>query len=186
MISDIARRSFGTSGKVAGRTLEGFAVVYNDESRTIRELGRTFTERIAPGAFRSSLDSGADIKLYYEHDTRMPLARTVSGTLRLSSESTGLRFSADIPETTLGNDVKTLLDRGDLTGEMSFGFRVIKDEWNKERTARTVHSAELLEISLVQNPAYPNTHSALRSVADAAHNARTLTIRARKAKNDVG
>ena len=61
MISDIARRSFGTSGKVAGRTLEGFAVVYNDESRTIRELGRTFTERIAPGAFRSSLDSGADI-----------------------------------------------------------------------------------------------------------------------------
>jgi hypothetical protein len=166
---------------VDGNTLAGIAITYNNDSRTINERGLRFTERIAPGAFDSAL-SGADVKLYYNHDVSMPLARTISKTLTLSSTAQGIAFSADIPDTTLGRDIKTLLQRGDLTGEMSFGFIVRDDSWNKERTERIVRKADLLEISLVQDPAYPNTHSALRSF-EAARNARTITLRGRMIAN---
>ena len=97
----------------------------------------------------------------------MPLARTQSGTLKLDSRADGLHYTATLPDTTLGNDVRELLTRGDLTGAMSFGFFVTRDTWSKDRTERTVNAATLVEVSLVQDAAYPQTTSSLRHV-DAA------------------
>ena len=68
----ISHRDFTSAPSVEGRTLTGIAAVYGQPSRLIREQGRTFTERIAPGAFGAI----ADVKLYYNHDASMPLART--------------------------------------------------------------------------------------------------------------
>ena len=158
----ISRRDFTGVSKVEGRTLRGVAAVYGQPSRPITEQGRTFTERIAPGAFGSSLDT--DIKLYYNHNASMPLARTKSGTLELADSPSGLQYEASLPDTTLGNDVRALLERGDLSGEMSFGFYVVADTWNKAKTERTVNSARLVEISVVVDAAYPQTTSSLRHV----------------------
>jgi len=117
----ISRRDFTAAEQsIDGRTLAGYAAVYGQDSREIVEGGRKFTERIAPGAFNETLSSGADVKLFYNHDASMPLARTRSKTLTLKSDRNGLAFSAELPDTTLGRDIKTLLERGDLTGEMSF------------------------------------------------------------------
>jgi HK97 family phage prohead protease len=171
----ISRRDISSAPKVEGRTLSGVAAVYGQQSRTITEHGRTFVERIAPGAFGDL--TNADVKLYYNHDMRMPLARTKSGSLELNDGADGLRYSTVLPDTTLGNDVRTLLERGDLTGEMSFGFYVAKDEWNAARTERTVQQATLVEISVVQDAAYPQTSSALRSAATIATRMRTLRLR---------
>lgn len=178
----ISKRSISTDHAIEGRTLSGYAALYNSKSKVISERGATFRETISPNAFADTLKSGADVKLYYNHDSGMPLARTSAKTLSISSDETGLRFSAELPDTTLGNDVRVLLGRGDLTGEMSFGFRVVSDTWNSDRTERTINSAQLLEISIVQDAAYPNTYSALRSAGDCA-NARTLTLRKRKAEH---
>jgi HK97 family phage prohead protease len=165
----ISRRFIeATEQKLDGRTLAGYAAVYNEESREIVENGRSFVEKIAPGAFRGTLDEDEDVKLLYNHDPKMPLARTRSGTLSLKSDRTGLQFSASLPETTLGNDVRALLARGDLSGEMSFGFFVEEDAWNPRRTERVVKRAKLVEISIVQDAAYPQTSSSLRSVDAAA------------------
>jgi HK97 family phage prohead protease len=162
----ISRRDVtATEQTIDGRTLAGYAAVYGQDSREIVEQGRKFKERIAPGAFNETLSSGADVKLYYNHDASMPLARTKSGTLRLRSDRNGLAFEAQLPETTLGNDVRALLERGDLTGEMSFGFFVNEDSWNKDRTQRLVRKATLVEVSIVQDAAYPQTSSSLRSVS---------------------
>jgi HK97 family phage prohead protease len=175
----ISRRTLeATEQKVDGRTLAGYAAVYGQDSREIVENGRTFTERIAPGAFNETLSGGGDVKLYYNHDTSMPLARTRSGTLKLRSDRNGLAFEATLPDTTLGNDVRALLERGDLSGEMSFGFYVREDSWNKDRTERLVKRAELIEVSIVQDAAYPQTSSALRSVADRERISRALYLRA--------
>ena len=162
----ISRRDIGTTQAVEGRTLSGVAAVYGQQSREISEGGRTFTERIAPGAFGESVRG--DVKLLYNHDPRMPLARSRSGTLALEDRADGLHYRAALPETTLGNDVKTLLERGDLSGEMSFGFYVTRDEWNAKRTERTVREARLVEISVVVDAAYPQTSSSLRHVDAAA------------------
>ena len=64
----ISRRDFTSSPSVEGRTLTGIAAVYDKPSRLIREQGRSFTERIAPGAFGTV----GDVKLYYNHDASMP------------------------------------------------------------------------------------------------------------------
>ena len=156
-----------TEQTIDGRTLAGYAAVYGQDSREIVEGGRKFVERIAPGAFNETLASKGDVKLYYNHDASMPLARTRSGTLTLRSDRNGLAFAATLPDTTLGNDVRALLERGDLSGEMSFGFYVTEDSWNKDRTQRLVKKASLVEVSIVQDAAYPQTSSSLRSVSAA-------------------
>jgi HK97 family phage prohead protease len=170
------RKLEATEQKLEGRTLAGYAAVYGQDSREIVEGGRKFVERIAPGAFNETLSSGADVKLYYNHDASMPLARTRSGTLKLKSDRNGLAFSATLPETTLGNDVRALIERGDLSGEMSFGFYVTEDSWNKDRTERLVKKAQLVEVSIVQDAAYPQTTSSLRNVSAAYRNAAILRL----------
>lgn len=165
----ISRRMIETEEqKLDGRTLAGYAAVYGQDSREIVEHGRAFVERIAPGAFNGTLSSGADVKLLYNHDASMPLARTRSGTLKLRSDRSGLAFETTLPDTTLGNDVRALLERGDLSGEMSFGFFVEDESWNSKRTERLVKRAKLVEVSIVQDAAYPQTSSSLRSVDAAA------------------
>lgn len=164
----ISRRDFTAAEQsIDGRTLAGYAAVYGQDSREIVEGGRKFTERIAPGAFNETLSSGADVKLYYNHDASMPLARTRSGTLQLKSDRNGLAFTASLPDTTLGNDVRALIERGDLSGEMSFGFFVVEDSWSKDRSQRLVKKAQLVEVSIVQDAAYPQTSSSLRGVSAA-------------------
>lgn len=173
----ISRRDFTAAEQsIDGRTLAGYAAVYGQDSREIVENGRKFVERIAPGAFNETLSSGADVKLFYNHDASMPLARTRSGTLKLRSDRNGLAFEAKLPETTLGNDVRALLERGDLSGEMSFGFYVSEDSWNKDRSQRLVKRAQLVEVSIVQDAAYPQTSSSLRSVSAAYTEAAYLRL----------
>jgi HK97 family phage prohead protease len=163
----ISRRNLELSEqRVEGATLAGYAAVYGEQSRELVEGGRAFTERIAPGAFGDSVRG--DVKLYYNHDASQPLARTSSGTLKLKSDRAGLAFEADLADTQLGRDVRELLKRGDLSGEMSFGFYVEEDSWNRTRTERLVKRARLVEISIVQDAAYPQTSSSLRGVRAAA------------------
>ena len=185
----ISRRDFTAAEQsIDGRTLAGYAAVYGQDSREIVEGGRKFTERIAPGAFNETLSSGADVKLYYNHDASMPLARTRSKTLTLRSDRNGLAFSAELPDTTLGRDIKTLLERGDLSGEMSFGFFVNEDSWNKDRTQRLVKKASLVEVSIVQDAAYPQTSSSLRGVSAAYTEAvyARLALHFRRMSDHVG
>jgi uncharacterized protein len=160
----ISRRDIGSVEQaIDGRTLSGVAAVYGQRSRELREGGRVFTEVIRAGAFGGSV--AGDVKLYYNHDASMPLARTRSNTLTLTDRADGLHYSATLPETSLGNDVRALMARGDLSGEMSFGFYVERDSWNAKRTERTVEAARLVEISIVVDAAYPQTSSQLRSAS---------------------
>ena len=164
----------------SGNTLTGYAILWDAESRTIHEQGRVFTERIARGAFDASIDNKTDdIKLYYNHDSSMPLARTRNGSLRLVSDEKGLQFEADLPETTLGNDVRELLRTGTLSGEMSFGFYVRDEVWTKDKKDRTITKGDLVEISVVVDAAYPQTYSQLRSVLTEINSKRINSIRRR-------
>lgn len=147
-----------------GNTLRGYAVLYNTDSRTIYEGGRVFTEQIQRGAFDRSLSAADhDIKLYFNHDRHVPLARTRNGSLRLFEDSTGIRFEADLPNTTLGNDMKELLRVGTLSGEMSFGFSPTKESWSPDKKRHTVLEGRLSEVSIVTDAAYAGTSSELRS-----------------------
>jgi uncharacterized protein len=136
-----------------GMTFTGYAAVFNAPSEPL-----PFTERIAPGAFKRSLRARNDIKLLWNHDTGQVLGSTRAGTLKLEEDTYGLRVTAVLPDTTLGRDVRTLVQRGDVNA-MSFGFSVPAngDSWNTEGTERTLRSVRIHEVSIVAFPAYQQT-----------------------------
>ena len=136
-----------------GMTFTGYAAVFNSPSEPL-----PFIERIAPGAFKRSLRARNDIKLLWNHDTGSVLGSTRAGTLKLEEDNYGLRVTAVLPETSLGKDVRTLVQRGDVSA-MSFGFSVPAngDTWNTDGTERTLRSVRIHEVSIVAFPAYSQT-----------------------------
>lgn len=135
-----------------GMTFTGYAAIFDAPSQPL-----PFTERIAPGAFKRSLQSRNDIKLLWNHDSSIVLGSTRAGTLRLEEDNVGLRVSADLPDTQAGRDAAYLIKRGDVDS-MSFGFSVPKggDEWVSDNE-RVLKSVRLFEASVVAFPAYAQT-----------------------------
>ena len=143
------------------RTLVGYAAVFNSDA----DIGGWWIERIAPGAFAETISG--DVRALVDHDAGRVIGRTKSGTLRLSEDSRGLAVEVDVPDTTDGNDLWTLVERGDISG-MSFGFAVKHDEWDEtgETPIRTIHKVELYEVSAVAWPAYNDTELGKRSLQE--------------------
>jgi HK97 family phage prohead protease len=146
-------------------TVEGMAVVWGSLSH---DMGG-WRERIASGAFTDALRSAKmPILGCYDHKVGDLLASTAVGTLRLAEDGTGLRFAIDLPNTTLGRDVLTLVERGDLAG-VSIGFRPDRKAvvWSKGSSGGPVCTirrvADLIEVSLVALPAYPQTTAVVAS-----------------------
>lgn len=162
-MSKIETRNFDAEFEVReagdGMTFVGYAAKFNSRSEN---LGG-FTEVIEPGAFARSLKSRNDVKLLVNHDTGRVLASTRAKTMRLVEDNIGLRVEADLPNTTDGRDMAELLKRGDLSS-MSFGFNVIKDNWNSDGTERTLKSVRLFEVSIVAFPAYAATEATVRGL----------------------
>lgn len=151
-------KRIATEVRAEGRKLTGYAATFGTETRIT-----DFNERIAPGAFRSTLADGHDVLCLVDHDTSRVLARTKSGTLRLKEDARGLAFELDVPDTSAGRDVLALATRGDLGG-CSFGFTVPDggDSWQGDK--RELRNVILHEISIVQaHPAYPQTSVQARS-----------------------
>ena len=143
--------------------LVGYAAVFNSLSA---DLGG-FKERIAAGAFRSSLTSGTDVRALVDHDASKLLGRTGNGTLRLFEDAVGLRVEIDLPEgVSYADDIRALVNRGDIRG-MSFGFRVPTggQRFVKEggQTVRELTAVNLKEVTVTSIPAYGDTSVYVRS-----------------------
>ena len=141
----------------------GYASVFDSLSQN---LGG-FVERVAPGAFRSTLNQ-ADVRALFNHEPDHLLGRSGNGTLRLSEDERGLRYEGDLPATTLGRDVAELLRRGDLYGS-SFGFRTISDSWSETNDGyplRTLNEVALRDVGPVSFNAYLDASASLRSLAE--------------------
>lgn len=163
MTRDIEKRggSLGVEVRAESdkRTLAGYAVVWNSDTT----IGDYFVERVAPGAFTKAIRG--DVLALVNHDSGRVLGRTKSGTLRLSEDDRGLKVEIDVPNTTDGNDLWELVERGDVSG-MSFGFRATKQEWDDtgDLPHRTILEAELFEVTATPIPAYDSTSLGKRSL----------------------
>jgi HK97 family phage prohead protease len=150
-----------------GRTVAGYAAVFGSTA----DIGDSFREIIAPGAFSRSL--GGDVMALVHHDRSRVLGRTTAGTLRMKEDDTGLAVEIDLPDTTDGRDMAVSIERGDVSG-MSFGFIVTKQTWDETGPVpmRTIEAVDLIEVTITAFPAYADTSIAMRSLADARGEAR--------------
>lgn len=153
-----------------GRTIAGYAIVWDVESRVLWNYDGEFVEIISRGAVDEALLGRSDVKALYNHHADALLARWTNGegTLRLSVDEHGLRYEFDAPETTTGNDVLELVRRGDLKGS-SFAFRANSEDVDYSTTEdgrklRTVRKLSgLYDVSVVVDPAYTQTSVSARS-----------------------
>ena len=142
--------------------IAGHAAIFDQLSDPI--MG--FREKIAPGAFKKSIRRKDDVRALWNHDPNYVLGRTKSGTLKLKEDDIGLAIEIEPPDTQWANDLITTIERGDVD-QMSFGFVVIKEEWNEDHkkgeTTRTLEEVDLYDVSPVTFPAYPQTDVAVRA-----------------------
>ena len=159
-------RNFNVSLDNDSRILSGYAAVFNSESK---DLGG-FTEMISPTAFEGVIER-SDVFAVLDHDRNKVLARSKmgKGSLELNIDEKGLQFRFESPETTLGNDVLSMVKRGDLT-DASFCFTVEDENWQKREDGsylRTINKiGDLFDVAICYNGAYPESYTevALRSL----------------------
>lgn len=147
---------------VDGNTLTGHAVVWD----SIAELPHHY-ESMTRAAIDRALESDDDVKALFNHNPTMVLASTRAKTLRLETDSTGLRFEADLPDTSYARDLKELVARNDISA-MSFGFLPGAYEWRRAPDGRQLRAwtavKRLLDVSPVSYPAYEGTEVYLRAL----------------------
>lgn len=153
------------------RVIVGYGAVFYREGEpgTEYQLWTDLVERIAPTAFDRAIREAHDARGLFNHDPAWLLGRTTAGTMRLSVDGTGLRYEIDAPDTTMGRDVVTMIERGDLTGS-SFAFVPTRRVWieEAERTVSVIEDVDLYDTGPVTYPAYEATTTGLRAAGDVA------------------
>lgn len=148
--------------------LTGHASVFNNAYDVMGGPPWGWREIVDPAAFDRTLSENPDLHLLINHEG-MPLARTKSGTLTLSTDKRGLlvdaRLSRRDPDV---QRLETKMARGDMD-EMSFAFRVKADQWNEDESERRLLEVSLHkgDVSVVNFGANPATSAQLNSL-DAA------------------
>jgi len=182
---EIERRTFALTSPAelreegeGTRRIEGHAAVFG-EWTTIRSMWGDWEERIDSHAFDDAMTD--DVRALFNHEPSRLLGRTKAGTLRLSIDNTGLRYSIDPPNTSTGRDVVELVARGDVD-QSSFAFEVIEESWDFEGEVdrRTILKVRLYDVSPVTYPAYEGTDVALRSAPSARDKARNRDAEKRR------
>ena len=134
--------------------IEGYVNAVGRESELLFSPKRKkwFKEIMEPGVFKRALENNADIPMLLEHDYSKEIARTSNGTLELTEDNIGLKFKATITD----QDLYDSIHNGEINS-CSFGFICEDADYefvNNKEEKRYVKDLQLLEVSLVKNPAY--------------------------------
>ncbi len=168
-----------------GRTLEGYAAVFNSPTR-IRSWEGDFEEEIAPGAFKSALRTGKPV-LQFDHGRDARTGTVPIGAIGdLREDDAGLFVSARLFDNPVVEPIRQAIEGKAVTG-MSFRFEVEREEWtdNAGKKVRDDEIGRLLwdpgdrgplkrritrinplhELGPVVFPAYDTTSVGVRSMA---------------------
>lgn len=151
----------GSEGKIVG-----YAVVF--EQRTVLYTDPVTNFEYGEIIDRNALDGAdlSDVILRYNHGGRC-LARTRNQTLQLTIDDHGLRIEADM---TKSEEARSFYEdvKSGLIDKMSFAFEIQESEWNPDtRTSRVTKISRLLDVSLVDFPAYNQTQVSARGSFEA-------------------
>lgn len=172
--AEVAIRADGDEG---AERFFGYAAVFNSRTSIGNPLRWGFYEEVAAGAFTKTISEG-DARMLIDHDSYYVVSRVSAGTLSLAQDAKGLPVDSALDAgLSYVSDLKTNVRNKNITG-MSFGFQVIKDDWDLidvetidgqvvQAELRTLREVKLFEVSAVTFPAYTDTEASLRNVAAA-------------------
>ena len=166
-MKELRNSNYNLQGATESRTIEGYALVFNKESRN---LGG-FVEIIEPSSLNGVIDKSDVLCLLNHNEERGVLARSKYGTgsLELTVDETGLKYKCEAPNTQLGDEVLEGIRRGDISTS-SFAFQIESDKWEKRNDGIYVRHItkfkELYDVSPVYKEAYPDTSVALRKMQE--------------------
>ncbi|MFI6819259.1 HK97 family phage prohead protease [Nonomuraea sp. NPDC050328] len=156
------RRSYPVQLEVraqaGGKTLvAGYASV-TEEPYEMWDWYGPYSEVVRAGAFTKTLGESPAVQLLLNHEG-LAMAYTKSGTLRLAEDDTGLHMEAEVnPARGDVRDMLAALEDGDVD-EMSFAFRVIRQNWSPDYEQRDIVEVSLNrgDVSVVNFGANPAT-----------------------------
>lgn len=146
-----------------GRTLEGYAAVFNTPAK-IRDVGGDFEETIFPGAFTRTLRERTPI-LQWDHGKDPRVGTVPIGQFQdLAEDSRGLHVRARLFDNSVVEPVRQAIEARAVKG-MSFRFGVPDggDHW-PTRDKREVRDLDAYELGPVAFPAYDATSVSVRSL----------------------
>lgn len=165
-IVEMELRVDNTTDGSQNNVIAGYVAEFEKYSHELNDFFRgKFKEKIRKGAFENSIRSKV-IKALWNHDDNKVLGSTKSKTLNLWEDERGLKFELTLPNNNWGADALESVRRGDVDG-MSFGFIPTITEWDDasdSETIRTLVEVDLIEISPVAFPAYPQTSVSARNL----------------------
>lgn len=143
--------------------ISGTAIVFNQRSQWMG-----FYEEIKPDAVRNVKFD--DTLLLYNHEYGNILARVQAHNLDITVDDNGVYFRAELPNTTLANDVYNDIQARNVQG-CSFGFNIAKDHWTVTENDEPLHIIDqidsITELSVTPIPAYSQTSAMVsRSLED--------------------
>lgn len=151
-----------------GNTMTGYPIVYGVRTEINSLWEGTFGETIAPGAATKTLrERGERVQVLFNHGMDPQLGDKPLGVPKVQREdATGLYVEVELDHAaTVQEEIVPRLRSGSLAG-MSFRFEVMDEEWNEQRTERTIRELKLFEYGPVTFPAYQATTVGIRSLAD--------------------
>jgi HK97 family phage prohead protease len=167
---DLCVRSFEFEDRASGgdgRTLEGYAAVFNTPTR-IRDLQGDFDEVILPGAFARSLGERTPV-LQWDHGKDPRIGTVPIGAIeQLSEDGNGLHVRARLFDHPDVERVRQAIVGKAVKG-MSFRFGVPEqgDTWSRQGDGsqlREIRDADVHELGPVVFPAYDTTSVSVRSL----------------------
>jgi len=158
--------TFESRSSSDGRTLEGYAAVFNQAAR-IQDMQGEFDEVILPGAFTRSLERRTPV-LQFEHGRDPRVGAVPIGAIQdLREDDQGLYVRARLFDNPTVEPVRQAIAEKAITG-MSFRFSVPKggDTWSKRDGTdyREIGDTDTREIGPVVFPAYDQTTVSVRSL----------------------
>ena len=155
------------------KIIEGYGLLFNKPSHPLSSNGIRFIETISKEAVKD-INFEDDIRLLLNHDSSQVLARTKAGNLKIEVDDIGVKFRAELNNTSFANDTYENLKVGNVN-QTSFAFelpdsggdsvRFNKEESIYERTIKKFK--KISEISVVSFPAYEDTSVYVRSIEEA-------------------
>ena len=119
----------------------------------------------------------SDVKLQYNHEGRV-YARNRNNTLYMEPDDHGLYIAADLSRTTLAREMYEDVNAG-MVDRMSWAFtiaeqEVVDDEESKTTTFFVRKVRKVYDVSIVSDPADPNTEISARRAIDGVIEGRRL------------